>query len=69
MKKLTKNLTPDNVKAMPLDEFEERFGFRPSDALEKWGWAMMATRIAPDTRQAIQAGVIDTPDLSNIVMK
>lgn len=68
MRKLTKNLTPDDVKAMPLDEFEGRFGFRPLDALEKYGWAMLAERISPHTRQAMRAGIIPTPDLSNIVM-
>lgn len=62
------DLTPSDVKAMPLDEFAERFGFRPTDALEKWGWAMQGERISDLTRDAIQAGVIDMPDLDDIVM-
>lgn len=61
-------LTPPEVKAMPLQEFEERFGFRPIDALEKWGFAMQGRRIDSMTRQMMNAGVIDKPNLADIVM-
>lgn len=62
-------LTPDEVKSMPLDEFEKRFNFRPVDALEKWCWAMQGKRLDPTSRGAFEAGVIDMPDLENIVME
>jgi hypothetical protein len=66
--KSIEQLTPDDVKAMPLDEFEKRFGFRPVDALEKWGWAMQGKRITPDTRALMTAGILDVPDLDDVVM-
>lgn len=62
-------LTPADVKAMPLAEFEARFGFRPTDALEKWGWAMQGVRINDMTREMMRIGIIDTPLLSGIVME
>jgi hypothetical protein len=61
-------LTPAEVKAMPLEEFEQRFGFRPVDALEKWGWAMQGVRINDMSREMMRVGILDTPSLADIVM-
>lgn len=59
-----------DVLAMPLAEFEERFGFRPTDALEKHWFACSGERITQQSRAAIKAGVLgDTPDLSHVVME
>lgn len=66
--KTNDELTPDEVKAMPLKEFEERFGFRPVDALDKWGFAWMGKRMDPMTRDMISAGIIPVPDLSEVIM-
>ena len=64
------DLTPDDVKAMPLDKFEQRFGFRPVDALEKHFFAGMGQRLSPFMRNAIEQGLLGPlPDLSNIVME
>ena len=68
MHKPMDELTPDDVKAMPLDEFEQRFKFRPVDALEKCYWAAMGRRIRGDTRSMIVAGVLPHPDVSNVRM-
>lgn len=62
------DLTPIEVKQMPLDEFEQRFKFRPVDALEKCGFAMLGQRMHPETRAAIEAGILDMPDLTDVVM-
>ena len=62
-------LTPPEVKAMPLQESQERFGFRPLDALEKWGYAMQGRRIDAMTRQMMSAGILDMPILADIVME
>lgn len=63
-------LTPDQVKAMPLQEFEQRFGFIPIDALEKWGFAMMGERMSEQVRAAYFAGLIlEMPDLTGVVME
>ena len=62
-------LSPNDVKEMGLAEFEARFGFRPTDALDKWAFAMQGIRISADARDAMEAGVIEKPDLSGIVME
>ncbi len=64
-------LDPEDVIKMPLDEFEQRFGFRPVDALEKKWFAVVAKRILPIQREMIAAGILDdagSNDLSNVVM-
>lgn len=62
-------LGPDDVIAMPLTEFEVRFGFRPVDALEKHYFASNAKRLQPHIREALEAGVIgDIPSLDHVVM-
>ena len=61
-------LTPAEVKAMPLAEFEKQFGFRPVDALEKWGWAMQGVKINQLARDMMRIGIIDKPSLADIVM-
>ena len=64
-------LSPEDVMKMPLDEFEQRFGFRPVDALEKKWFAVIAKRILPIQREMIAAGILDdvgSDDLSNVVM-
>lgn len=68
MSKPNSELTPADVKAMPLDEFESRFGFVPIDALEKWGFAMQGKRMGQMERAAFSGGIIDMPDLSGVVM-
>lgn len=64
-------LTPGDVIAMPLGEFEERFGFRPVDALEKHWFASNATRLPDLMREALESGVLDEikPDLDHVVME
>ena len=61
-------LCPAEVIRMPLDEFEERFGFRPSDALEKHYFAVNAKRLEPFIREALEAGVLGDIQLSHVVM-
>lgn len=61
-------LTPTDVKAMPLAEFEKRFGFRPTDALEKQYFAATAKRLPAFQRAALEAGVMGAIDLSDVVM-
>ncbi len=67
-KKLTQNLTPSDVKKMPLAEFEDRFGFRPTDALEKYWFASNAERLTPLYRDALLAGVCGPFSLDDVVM-
>jgi hypothetical protein len=52
-------LTPQEVIAMPEDEFERRFGFRPVDALEKKWFAVTTKRLDSLSRGAIEAGLLD----------
>lgn len=66
---MEKKLYPEDVIKMPLAEFESRFGFRPFDALEKMWFAVNATRISNLQREAIAAGVIESGDLSQVVME
>ena len=61
-------LTPQDVKRMPLSEFERRFGFRPRDALEKCAWAMQGQLMDDTAVSAMVAGIIPKPDLSDVVM-
>ncbi len=63
-------LTPDQVKAMSLQEFEQRFGFIPIDALEKRGFAMMGERMNERVRAMFLTGMMGTlPDLTSVVME
>ena len=62
-------LTPAEVIAMSLSQFERRFGFRPIDALDKKWFAVCAKRITPDMRLAIEAGVIGEYALDDVVME
>jgi hypothetical protein len=67
--KHNEDLTPAEVIKMPLNEFEERFGFRPVDALEKHYFASNAKRLEPHVREAIEAGVIGPVSLDHVVME
>ena len=69
--KANSELTPDEVNSMPLAEFEERFGFRPADALEKHYFAGMAKPLDPTMRAMINAiGPMPSQDiLDSIVME
>lgn len=62
-------LTVDDVIAMPLAEFEGRFGFRPTTASEKKWFAVMAKRQTQLDRDAIAAGIVSDGDLSKVVME
>lgn len=63
-------LRPADVIAMPLLEFERRFGFRPTDALEKWWYAMTQKRLDATQRREFDSGSLAGPgDLSNVVME
>ena len=62
-------ITPDQVKQMPLAEFETRFGFRPTCAFEKHWFAGLASRPAPDILMLFNAGLMGTIDLSAVVME
>jgi hypothetical protein len=61
-------LTPADVIAMPLHAFLARFGFLPTDALDKKWFAATGTRITPFQRAAHAAGVLGEDDLSHVVM-
>jgi hypothetical protein len=63
------HLTPTEVKAMPLVEFERRFDFRPADALEKQWFAATGSRLTTFHREALQAGILGPVDLSDVVME
>lgn len=64
-------LSPEDVKAMPLAEFEKRFGFRPVDALEKKFFATTGSRPDALQREMIEAGLFEPPvdDLSTVAME
>jgi hypothetical protein len=68
--KQNEELTPRDVCTMPLAEFEERFGFRPVDALEKHFFAATGSRPSALQREAIEAGVLEPPeaDYGNVNM-
>lgn len=63
-------LVPREVMQMPLKEFEERFKFRPTDAFQKYWFAISGEKdINPLSKEIILAGVVDDPpDLSKVVM-
>lgn len=61
-------LSPDDVIKMPIAEFEQRFGFRPVDALEKKHFAVCAKRPSQFERDAIEAGVLGDLSLNGVVM-
>lgn len=54
-----KHLTPTDVIQMSDAEFEQCFGFRPVDALEKKHFAITGHRPSQLVREAIEAGVLD----------
>ena len=62
-------LTPEDVIKMPLAEFEQRFGFRPDDALEKHWFAVVGKRLDDIARGAMEIGLVPTGDLSKVVME
>lgn len=62
-------LTPEDVISMPLSEFEQRFGFRPIDALEKKHFAVTGKRPHSFMRAALEAGVAGERRLDNVVME
>lgn len=63
-------LRPADVIRMPLAEFERRFGFRPSDKLEKKWFAITATRLTDGNRQALTSGVVGgLGNLDGVVME
>lgn len=66
--KANHELSPAEVVAMPLGEFEQRFGFRPGDALEKHYFAANARRLEPHIREALEAGVLGDIRLDHVVM-
>lgn len=66
--KLNHELSPAEVTVMPLQEFEQRFGFRPTDALEKHYFAVNAKRLEPNIRAALEAILDDVP-LNHVVME
>jgi hypothetical protein len=68
-RKANHKLTPAEVIAMPLKEFEARFGFRPRDAIEKHYFASNAKRPSPIVREALAAGVLGDIDYSHVVME
>lgn len=62
-------LSPAEVIRMPLSEFEERFGFRPVDALEKKFFAINAKRPERFQREALEAGVMGDLGLEDVNME
>lgn len=64
-----KSLTPDDVVKMPLAEFEQCFGFRPVDALEKKFFAVTGKRPDQFQREAIEARVLGDISHDGVVMK
>lgn len=64
----TSDLCPSDVMAMPVDQFEKVFGFRPMDALEKYWFAVNARRISEIQRAAVAAGIVGEIDLSQVRM-
>lgn len=58
---------PADVMAMTVAEFEQRFGFRPADKLEKYMFAVTGERLKPIVREMIEAGIGGPePDLSKV---
>lgn len=66
--KSNKNLTPQEVCAMGLREFERRFGFRPIDAYEKYLFAAVAKRPSTMELDAVRSGVLGDVDVSGVNM-
>ena len=63
------DVTPTDVKAMPLAEFWHHFGFTPADIPEKWVFALTGERVSPQLRATFnftQASSI--PEFSNVAM-
>lgn len=68
--KSNRDLSPDEVVRMSLSEFELHFGFRPSDALEKYWFAINAARLDDVCREALEAGIMgDIPNLDHVIME
>ncbi len=61
-------MSPEEVIRMPLVDFENTFGFRPGDALEKKWFAITGKRIT-DTTKAFALRMIDQIELSEVVME
>lgn len=51
-------LRPADVIRMPLAEFERRFKFRPTDALEKKWYAITAKRLSKRDRAEFDSGTL-----------
>ena len=64
-------LTPPDVIAMPLDEFEKRFGWRPVHPFEKKYFAITTKRPGAIEWDALRMGIIeeDEESLSKVMMK
>jgi len=62
-------LTPDDIKAMGVKQFQRYFGFAPRDALEKHFFAAMGRRPTPMEREAITVGIVGIPNLSDVNME
>lgn len=69
MMKSNDQLTPQEVIAMGLRVFRQRFGFRPRDAYEKQFFAATGKRPTLVQYEAIRAGVIGSIDISTINMQ
>jgi hypothetical protein len=67
-RKRNDKLTPQEVKRMGLKEFEQRFGFRPVDALEKQFFAATGKRPMFIQREVMMAEVLGPVDTSDVVM-
>lgn len=66
--KPTQLLTSKDIKRMPLDEFEKKFGFRPKNAMEKYFFACNGERASQLTIMAMEAGVIGKVNTDDIIM-
>lgn len=59
-----------DVIRMGLGEFAWRFGFRPTDALEKWWYAMTRERLDAAQRRDFKSGKVAGPgDLDGVNME
>lgn len=66
---INKELVPKDVIDMPLAEFEQRFGFRPIDALEKKHFAVTGERPSQFIRDALETGIAGQIRLDDVVME
>jgi hypothetical protein len=63
---MMERITPEQVIAMPLAEFERVFGFRPADRREKHWFAVTGTRLDDISRAAIEAGIIGAANVDHV---